>query len=68
MNILKNERIKHGLTLEDIAKKLNTTKSNYYKKEVGVVKISVNEAIILSRIYNKSVEELFCTQKVDCKV
>lgn len=63
MNILKNERIKHGLTLEDIAKKLNTTKSNYYKKEVGVVKISVNEAIILSRIYNKSVEELFCTQK-----
>lgn len=65
MNILKNERIKHGLTLEDIAKKLNTTKSNYYKKEVGVVKISVNEAIILSRIYNKSVEELFCTQKVD---
>jgi len=42
MNILKNERIKHGLTLEDIAKKLNTTKSNYYKKEVGVVKISVN--------------------------
>lgn len=65
MNILKNERIKHGLTLEDIAKKLNTTKSNYYKKEVGVVKISVNEAIILSRIYNKSVEELFCPQKVD---
>ena len=65
MNILKNERIKHGLTLEDIAKKLNTTKSNYYKKEVGVVKISINEAIILSRIYNKSVEELFCTQKVD---
>lgn len=65
MNILKNERIKHGLTLEDIAKKLNTTKSNYYKKEVGVVKISVNEAIILSRIYNKSVEELFCAQKVD---
>lgn len=65
MNILKNERIKHGLTLEDIAKKLNTTKSNYYKKEVGVVKISVNEAIVLSRIYNKSVEELFCTQKVD---
>jgi DNA-binding XRE family transcriptional regulator len=65
MNILKNERIKHGLTLEDIAKKLNTTKSNYYKKEVGVVKISVNEAIILSRIYNKSVEDLFCTQKVD---
>lgn len=65
MNILKNERIKHGLTLEDIAKKLNTTKSNYYKKEVGVVKISVNEAIILSRIYNKSVEELFCTQKAD---
>ena len=65
MNILKNERIKHGLTLEYIAKKLNTTKSNYYKKEVGVVKISVNEAIILSRIYNKSVEELFCVQEVD---
>ncbi|CCY49964.1 toxin-antitoxin system antitoxin component Xre family [Peptostreptococcus anaerobius CAG:621] len=65
MNILKNERIKHGLTLEDIAKKLSTTKSNYYKKEIGVVKISVNEAIILARIYNKSVEELFCVQKVD---
>jgi len=59
MNKLKEERIKRGLTLENIAKELGTTKSNYYKKEIGVVKISVDEAIKLSSIYNKSVEELF---------
>lgn len=59
MNKLKEERLKHGLTLENIAKKLGTSKSNYYKKEIGAVKISVDEAIILALTYNKSVEELF---------
>lgn len=65
MNKLKQKRLSKNLTLEQVAKKLGTTKSNYYKKENGMIKISIGEAFVLAKIYDTTVDKLFCDYKVD---
>lgn len=65
MNELRKKRKEKKLTLEDVAKELGTTKSNYYKKECGQIKVSISEAFKLAKIYDTTVDELFFNYKVD---
>ena len=56
---LKNRRTSLGFSQEDLANFLATDKSNYCKKEKGVVKISNQEWEKLAKFLNCEVEDIF---------
>lgn len=65
---LKNERLKrlrlrNGFTQEALANKANIKFSTYVKKENGLTKFSVEEALIISRILGCSIEDIFLETK-----
>lgn len=57
-------RKKKNYTLEELAKYLGISKSSYYKKENGKIKISLLEAKKLADFFETSIEELFFNKKV----
>lgn len=57
--ILEAKREEKGYKLEDIAELINTSTGNYWKKEHGLVKFSLDEAIIISKFFKSRVETLF---------
>ena len=56
---LKEEREKKGYTIEDMAEVINKSPCNYFKKENGDVKFSVNEALQISKFLKCQVEKIF---------
>lgn len=56
---LKELREKKGYTIEDMAQLINKSPCNYFKKENGDVKFSVNEAIEISKFLKCKVETIF---------
>ena len=57
-------RKKKKYTLEEMARYLEISKSSYYKKEMGEIKISLVEAKKLADFFETSIEELFFNKKV----
>ncbi len=59
-NKLKEIREEFGYTQDEMAKRLGyNSKSAYNMKEKGTRKVTVEEAYTISRIFNKSIEEIF---------
>ena len=56
---LKELREKKGYTIEDLATVIGKSAPNYYKKENGDVKFSVNEALRISKFLKCKVETIF---------
>lgn len=56
---LKEVREQKGFTYADMGKIINKSAPNYFKKENGDVKFSVNEALLISRFLKMKVETLF---------
>jgi DNA-binding XRE family transcriptional regulator len=56
---LKELREKKGYTIEDMARVINKSPCNYFKKENGDVKFSVNEALEISNFLKTKVEKIF---------
>lgn len=56
---LKELREKKGYTIEDMAQIINKSPCNYFKKESGQVKFSVNEALLISNFLKEKVEKIF---------
>lgn len=56
---LKQKREEKGYTIEDMAEVINKSPCNYFKKENGDVKFSVNEAIKISKFLKCKVESIF---------
>lgn len=61
---LKELREKKGYTIEDMARVISKSAPNYYKKENGDVKFSVNEAIEISRFLKTKVEKIFFKEEL----
>ncbi len=57
MNI-KKYRLLRGLSQKEIAEKIHTTQSNYSKYELGSLEPSITTFILLSKIFNVSIDEL----------
>lgn len=57
--ILKETREQKGYTIEDMANVIKKSPCNYFKKENGNVKFSVNEAIQISKFLKTKVEKIF---------
>ena len=58
---LKEIRKQKNITAQSLAKLINKSIANYYKKENGQIKLTVNEMLILSKNVDIPVEELFFT-------
>lgn len=58
---LKEVRTKKGYSIEQMAEVIQKSPCNYFKKENGDVKFSVNEAIDISKFLKKKVEDIFFT-------
>lgn len=56
---LKELREKKGYTIDDMADVIGKSAPNYYKKENGDVKFSVNEALKISKFLKCKVETIF---------
>lgn len=62
---LKKIREQFGYTQQEMATKLGyNSKSTYNQKEKGIRKITVEEAHEISKIFNKSIEEIFFKPEV----
>ena len=56
---LKEIREQKGYTIDDMAQVINKSPCNYFKKENGDVKFSVNEALEISKFLKRKVENIF---------
>ncbi len=56
---LKEMREKKGFKIEDMAQVIKKSPCNYFKKENGDVKFSVNEALEISKFLKCKVENIF---------
>lgn len=56
---LKELREKKGYSIEDMAKVIKKSPCNYFKKESGDVKFSVNEALEIADFLKTKVEKIF---------
>lgn len=56
---LKELREKKGYSIEDMAKIIEKSPCNYFKKEMGDVKFSVNEALKIADFLKTKVEKIF---------
>lgn len=54
-------RMKHGVSMVELAEVIGVqTQQTYYKKETGMLRFNIQEAIKLASFYDMSVEELLC--------
>lgn len=56
---LKKLREEKGYSIDDLAKVIHKSPCNYFKKENGDVKFSVNEAIDIASFLKTKVEKIF---------
>lgn len=59
---LKKIREAKGYTIDEMAQVINKSPCNYFKKENGDVKFSVNEALMISKFLKCKVEKIFFKQ------
>lgn len=60
---LKGLRVENGYTQSEIADALGMSLSTYYNKETGKRTFSVKEAISISKLFNKPIEEIFLIER-----
>ena len=56
---LEKIRKQKGLTIDNMAKIIHRSPANYFKKEKGMVSITVKEAISIANFLNQKIEWLF---------
>lgn len=56
---LKQIRRLHGITMEEISKKINITKQGYFYKESGKRKFKKKELEKIAKIFNLKIEVIF---------
>lgn len=56
---LKELRERKGYSIEEMAKVIGKSPCNYFKKESGNVKFSVNEALCIAEFLKTKVEKIF---------
>ena len=61
---LKELREKKGYSIEDMAKVIDKSPCNYFKKESGNVKFSVNEALEIATVLKTKVEKIFFKEEL----
>ena len=61
---LKKLREEKGYSIDDLAKVIHKSPCNYFKKENGDVKFSVNEAIDIASFLKTKVERIFCKEEL----
>lgn len=61
---LKELREKKGYSIEDMAKVIGKSPCNYFKKESGNVKFSVNEALDIASFLKTKVEKIFFKEEL----
>ena len=61
---LREIRTKKGYKIEDMAEVINKSPCNYFKKENGDVRFSVNEALKISRFLKCKVEKIFFKEEL----
>lgn len=61
---LKELREKKGYSIEDMAKIIKKSPCNYFKKESGNVKFSVNEALEIADFLKTKVEKIFFKEEL----
>lgn len=61
---LKEIREKKGYTIEDMAGVIGKSPCNYFKKENGEVKFSLNEAIEISKFLKCKIEKIFFKEEL----
>lgn len=60
---LKVERIKRGLTQQEMAKELGISQAAYSQYELGKVNPGLEKAEKIADFFNKDIKEIFLTQK-----
>lgn len=61
---VKAVRVELGLTQKEVAKLMEMPTSTYRKKEQGYTEFTISEALKVSSILNKKIEEIFFEYKV----
>lgn len=61
---LKELREKKGYSIEDMARIIKKSPCNYFKKESGNVKFSVNEALEIADFLKTKVEKIFFKEEL----
>ena len=59
INMLRRLRKFHDLTYEDMARLIDVDIRTYINKEQGVSQFKMNEMFIISKKFNKSMDEIF---------
>lgn len=59
INSLKEERLKHGLTQEELAEKVSVSRQTIISIEKGVYQPTVTLALKLAKVLKTTVENLF---------
>ena len=59
INMLRRLRKFHDLTYEDMARLIDVDIRTYINKEQGISQFKMNEMFIISREFNKSMDEIF---------
>lgn len=60
---LRRLRKYHELTQEDMAKLIGVDVRTYSNKEKGISQFKLNEMVIISRQFKKSIEDIFLSEK-----
>ncbi|MEX0595915.1 MAG: helix-turn-helix domain-containing protein [Candidatus Paceibacterota bacterium] len=58
-NELRKLRKYHDLTHEDMAELIGVDKRTYVNKETGITQFKANEMFIISKKFNRTIEEIF---------
>lgn len=61
---LKVLREKKGYSIDDMARVIGKSPCNYFKKECGDVKFSVNEALKIAEFLRTKVEKIFFKEEL----
>jgi transcriptional regulator with XRE-family HTH domain len=67
MSKIRKIRKEKGIKAKEICRILNITQGNYYKKENGAIKFSVEEIIILSFIFKENINIMIFDEIVEAE-
>lgn len=59
MNKVKQIREDIGISQKAMAKHLSLSRQGYYKKEIGKTEFTIKEALIISKVFNRKLEDIF---------
>ena len=67
MQTLRDLRKQCNLKQQEVAKKLNVTRNAYSNYEQGIRKISLEQVLVLSKLFDVSAEEIIEAQLNSCQ-